>query len=231
MKRILSASLVAALALAGSGGLAPRGSPSEYPAHSYAGQLAVAASAVSADQARKIFGARIDQAGYLVFEVALYPEAGSEATVSLGDFALRLGADGSTMRAAEPDVVAAAVIPDPAFNQPAIPGKVHVSTETTIGYESGGYGQRGGVYAAQGVGVSNYPDPPAPPPNTAAKDRTRDQLEQSLTAKQLPTGRITQPVAGYLYFPKPSGHARKDGFQLSWFGETGQARMTVPPAK
>ena len=44
MKRVLSTSLVAALAMAGSGGLAPRGSPSEYPAHSYAGQLAVAAS-------------------------------------------------------------------------------------------------------------------------------------------------------------------------------------------
>jgi hypothetical protein len=60
---------------------------------------------------------------------------------------------------------------------------------------------------------------------------TRDQLDESLASRQLPTGRITQPVAGYLYFPKPSGRARKDGFQLSWFGETGQARMTVPPAK
>lgn len=231
MKRILSMPLAAALAMAGGGGLAPRSAPSEYPAHAYVGQMAVAAAAISADQAKKIFGARIDQAGYLLFEVALYPEAGSEVTVSLGDFALRLGSDGSTMRAAEPGVVAVAAVPDPAFDQPKTPSKVHVSTETTIGYESGSYGRPGGVYTGQGVGVSNYPDAPPPQPNTAAKDRARDQLEQTLTDKQLPTGRITKPVAGYLYFPKPSGHTRKDGYQLSWLGEIGQARMTVPPAK
>ena len=127
--------------------------------------------------------------------------------------------------------MAVAAVPYPAIRQPDPPGKVHVSTETTIGYESGGYGRPGGVYTAQGVGVSNYPDQPPAPPNTVTKDASRDQVEQALTAKQLPTGHITQPVAGYLYFPKPSGHARKDGFHLSWFGETGQARMTVPPAK
>jgi hypothetical protein len=212
-------------------GLTPRGGPSDYPAHASAGQLTVAAAAVSADQAKKIFGARIDQAGYLAFEVALYPEKGSEPTVSLDDFTLSLGADNSTMRAAEPGVVAVAAVPYPAIRQPDLPGKVHVSTETSIGYESGGYGRPGGVYTAQGVGVSNYPDPQPAPPTTVVKDASRDRVEQSLTAKQLPVGRITQPVAGYLYFPKPSGRTRKDGFHLSWFGETGQAKMTVPPAK
>jgi len=231
MKRILSMPLAATLAIAGAG-LAPRSAPSEYPAHAYVGRLAVAAAAISADQAKKIFGARIDQAGYVVFEVALYPEAGSDVTVSLGDFALRLGADGSTMRAAEPNVVAVATVPDPAFDQHKTPAKVHVSTESTIGYESGTYGRPGGVYTSQGVGVSNYPDPPPPPPNTAARDHARDQLEQTLADKQLPTGLITRPVAGYLYFPKPNGHARKDaGYQFSWLGEIGQARMTVPLPK
>jgi hypothetical protein len=228
MKRILSMPLMAALAIAGSG-LAPRGGPSDYPAHASAGQLAVAAAAVSADQAKKIFGARIDQAGYLVFEVALYPEPGSEATVSLDDFTLRLGADGSTMRAAEPDVVATAVVPYPPASQPSIPSKVHAGTETVLVHESAP-NPRSGVGTIEEVGVGSSTDPP-PPPNTAAKDRTRGQLDQSLAEKQLPTGRITQPVAGYLYFPKPNGRTRKDGFQLTWFGESGQAKLTVPPAK
>ncbi len=221
--------LLAAVATAG-GGLTPRGGPSDYPAHAYVGQLAVAAAAVPADQAKKILGARIDQAGYVVLEVALYPEAGSEVTVSISDFALRLGAAGSVMRAAEADVVANAAIPDPAFNEPKTPSNVHVTTETNVGYEAGGYG-RPGVYAGQGVAVSNYPEAPTPPPNTAVKDRARDRLEQALTDNQLPTGRITRPVAGYLYFPKPKGNARKDGYQLSWLGENGQAKMTVPPPK
>jgi len=231
MKRVLSMPLVAALAIAGSG-LAPRGGPSEYPAHASAGRLTVAAAAVSADQAKKIFGARIDQAGYLVFEVALYPEPGSEANVSSGDFALRLGTDGAIMRAAEPDVVAATVIPDPALKAPPTPSRLPVYVEVTMGRQAGDpYGRNGGVYNDQGIGVGNYPSPPPPPPNTAAKDRTRGQLEQSLADKQLPAGRITQPVAGYLYFPKPNGRTRKDGFQLTWFGESGQAKLTVPPAK
>jgi hypothetical protein len=231
MKRVLSIPLVAALALAGDG-LAPRSNPSEYPAHASAGKLTVAAEAVSAEQAKKIFGAKIDQAGYLVFEVALYPEPGSEADVSIGDFALRVGVDGSTMRAAEPDVVAAAVIPDPALRPPDTPSKLPVHVEATMGRESGGgYGRPGGVYTDQGVGVGNYPSPPPPPPNIAAKDQARASLDGWLAAKQLPTGRITHPVAGYLYFPKPTGHGRKDGYQLTWLGEAGQARMTVPPAK
>jgi len=229
MKRVVAVPLLAALAMAG--GLAPRGAPSDYPAHAYAGRTAVAAAAVSADQARKLFGARIDQAGYVVFEVALYPEVGSDCNVSLGDFALRLGADGSTMRAAEPGVVAAATIPDPAFDQPKMPSKVHVSSDSTIGYESGTYGRPGGVYAGQGVGVSSYPDPPQPQPNTAAKDRARDQLEQALADRLLPTGPISRPVAGYLYFPKPSGHGRKGSYELSWMGEAGRARMSMPAAK
>jgi hypothetical protein len=229
MKRILSMPLVAALAVAGSG-LAPRSGPSEYPAHASAGQLTLAAAAVSADQAKKILGARIDQAGYLVFEVALYPEPGSEGTVSLGDFTLRQGADGTIMRASEPDVVATAVVPYPPASQPSIPGKVHAGTETVLVHESAP-NPRSGVGTIEEVGVGPSTDTPPPPPNTAAKDRTRNQLEQSLTEKQLPTGRITQPVAGYLYFPKPNGRTRNNGFELTWFGESGQARMTVPPAK
>jgi hypothetical protein len=227
MKRILSLPTVALLAMAASG-LAPRGGPSEYPAHASAGQLTVAAAAVSVDQAKKIFGARIDQAGYLVFEVALYPEPGSEATVSLGDFALRLGADGNSVRAAEPEVVAAATIPDHILGQPESQGNVNVSTSS--GHPSTDIGPKGGVSNSQGIGVTSYPDAP-PPPNAGAKAAARKRLDQSLASKQLPTGRITQPVAGYLYFPKPSGRARKDGFELSWSGENGQAKLTVPPGK
>jgi hypothetical protein len=230
MKLILSMPLVAALVMAGDG-LAPRSGPSEYPAHASAGQLTVAAVAVSADQAKRILGARIDQAGYLVFEVALYPEPGSGSSVSLGDFALRLGADGSTMRAAEPDVIAAATIPYQDLGQHEPLGSTKVVAEASASHGAGSVGPSGGIASTQGIGVGDYPDVPPPPPNAGAKAAARDRLKQALTSKQLPTGLITRPVAGYLYFPKPSGHGRKDGFQLSWLGENGQARMTVPPAK
>jgi len=230
MKRILSMPLVAALAMAGEG-LAPRGGPSDYPAHASAGQLTVAAAAVSTDQAKKIFGARVDQAGYLVFEVALYPEPGSEATVSLADFALRVGADGSITRAAQPEAIAAATIPDRAVEQSESLGNTKVVAEAGTSHGAGSIGPSGGVASTQGIGVGDYPGAPQPPPNAGAKAAARKRLGQSLTSSQLPAGRITQPVAGYLYFPKPPGRARKDGFELSWSGENGQAKLTVPPAK
>ncbi|HEY1185970.1 MAG TPA: hypothetical protein VGE89_17380 [Bryobacteraceae bacterium] len=229
MKRVLSMPLVAALAIAGTG-LAPRGGPSDYAAHASAGQLTVAATTVSTDQVKKIFRARIDQAGYIVFEVALYPEPGSEANVYLGDFALCLGPDGTTVRAAEPGVIAAATIPDPAFGQPKLQNDANIATSTSSGHGTADIGPKGGVSASQGIGVNTYPDSP-PPPNAAAKAAARDRLDQSLTSRQLPTGRITEPVAGYLYFPKPPGRARNNGFELSWSGESGQAKLTVPPAK
>lgn len=230
MKRILSMPLVAALAIAGSG-LAPRGGPSDYPAHATAGHLTVAAAAVPVDQAKKIFGARIDQAGYLVFEVALYPEPGSEANVSLSDFALRPAAEGSITSTAAPDVIAAATIPYAGLEPTETLGSTKVVAEAGGSPGAGGIGPAGGIANTQGIGVGDYPGAPPPPPNAAAKAAARNRLKQALTAKQLPACRITEPVAGYLYFPKPSGRSRKDGFQLSWLGNNGQATMTVPPAK
>lgn len=227
MKRILSLPLVAALAMAGSG-LAPRGGPSDYPAHATAGHITVAAAVVSVEQVKKIFGARIDQAGYLVFEVALYPEQGSDANVTLSDFALRPAAEGSGTSAAAPDAIAAATIPYPGVEPHETLGSTKVVAEAGSLPSAGGIGPAGGIANTQGIGVGDYPGAPPPPPNAAAKAAARKRLTAALAGKQLPAGRITEPVAGYLYFPKPSGRSRKDGFQLSWIGENGQANMTVP---
>lgn len=227
MKWIFSIPLAALLAMAGDG-LAPRGGPSDYPAHASAGRLTVAAAAVSVDQAKKTFGARIDQAGYLAFEVALYPEPGSEVNVSLSDFALRLGEDGSSVRAAEPDVVAAATIPAPGFGQASLDDKVVVTRTNGIGTAAGGTGT---IHGVQGATRGDYSDDAPPPPSAGAKAAARKRLDESLTSRQLPAGRITQPVAGYLYFPKPPGRVHKDSLQLSWLGENAHATMTLPPVK
>jgi hypothetical protein len=229
MKWIFSILLAALLAMAGDG-LAPRGGPSDYPAHASAGRLTLAVAAVSVDQAKKVFGARIDQAGYLAFEVALYPEPGSEVAVSLSDFALRLGEDGSSVRAAEPDVIAAATIPAPGFEQSNAQDndKVTVAKTNGIGTAAGGTGT---IHGVQGATRGDYSDEAPPPPSAGAKAAARKRLDQSLTSRQLPAGRITQPVAGYLYFPKPPGRARKDSFQLSWLGENTHVTLIVPPLK
>jgi hypothetical protein len=230
MKQFLLTGLATCLLLAdGNSGLAPRGNCSNYSACAKANGVAIGAEALSAAQAKKIFAADLDRAGYLVFEVAVYPEDSFSTDLALRNFELR--ADGTFLRPAESDVVAVAAIPDPALPKSPPPGNIHVITETTVGYGTGGYG-RGGVYTEQRVGVTNYPEPPAPPaPPSTSKDRKRDDLESTLADHALPAVRANHPVAGYMYFPKPDRAGKIKQYQLTWSGPDGAVSVTIPAAK
>jgi hypothetical protein len=89
-------------------GIRPRPSASDYPAHETAGGITVAAAAIPADQVRKLFATDLNKAGYLVFEVAVYPEQGKTADLDSGDFMLKIGSDGDVIRAASPQAIASA---------------------------------------------------------------------------------------------------------------------------
>jgi hypothetical protein len=66
--------------------------------------------------------------------------------------------------------------------------------------------------------VTNYPPPPpSPPPGAPAKDQRRYDLEIALGSKALPAGQITQPIAGYLYFPKPTTRHKGDPYDLALY--------------
>ena len=77
----------------------------------------------------------------------------------------------------------------------------------------------------------NYLPPPsqAPPPRGARPDRTT--LKQELEDKELPTGRTTEPVAGYLYFPKSSTKQKNPEHELIWYRTAGQIRLSIPSPK
>lgn len=214
--------LAATAVLAQNGGFVPRPSPADYSGHTATKSATFAASQIPPEEVRKLFAADLNHAGYLVFEVAIYPAPNGQVDLTPADFMLRVPPDGSTMRPAEPQVVAVATIPydKHTSDRPTLPGNVQVYTEATIGYESGGPYRRGGVYTGGGVGVGvgNPPVPPPPPPSSRTKDQARDELEGLLVSRALPAGLITQPVAGYLYFPKPAGKRKVDHYELSWFG-------------
>ncbi|HXR34407.1 MAG TPA: hypothetical protein VN754_00555 [Candidatus Binataceae bacterium] len=233
MKLTILIGLAAGLLPAGgNSGLPPRGSCSEYAACVTANGLAVGAAAVSPAQAKRIFAVDLDRAGYLVFEVAVYPANGVPVDLALQDFELRAGSGGSFLQAAEPGIVAVAAIPDPALQNPPAQGTIRVVDESTIGYSTGGYGRKDGVYTGESVGVTNYPAPPAPPPTAnASKDHKRDDLEAALAGHAIPIGGTSRAIAGYLYFPKPGHAAKVRQYQLTWSGTGGPARMTVPSPK
>jgi len=221
--------MAAAVAAAGEHGMAPRSDPADYAAHSTAKGVTIAASVIPADQLKKLFSADIGR-GYVVFEVAVYPAAGVEPEVAVSDFTLRTPPDATTMRAAGAEAVAAGTIPYDKHtpSQPtSLPGNINVYTESTIGYETGGNGRRGGVYTGGGVAVTNYPTPAPPPSSSPSKDQRRDELQIALQDKALPEGRIAAPVAGYLYFPKPASRHKIDNYELAWYGADGTVRLKV----
>lgn len=218
---------IAALpAFAQNPGITPRPGASDYPAHVTVKNLTIAAAAVPAAEVKKIFAADLDKAGYIVVEVAMYPEKGPQPDITPADFLLRIQSGSSTMRPAEPSVVAAATVPyDKHQGAPPLPGKVQVYTETTIGYESGPYHR--GVYAGGGVAVGIGDPPIPPPPPGPSKDQVRDDLETLLSAKALPAGQTAQPVAGYLYFPKPTARHKSDSYELAWYGPDATAKLVL----
>ncbi len=236
MKRIATiGSLAAVLVAAPNSGIRPRGSSSDYPAHQTAGDVTVAAAWIAPDQVRKIFATDLNRGGYIAIEVGVYPEAGHQIDLQSGDFMLQIGANSETVRAASAQTVAA-VLQKKNTPPPPTSGDITVVPSATIGYESGGYdpatGRRThGVYTGAGVGVGvggGGPQPPGP----AATDRDRATMQQELEDKGLPQGKTTAAVAGYLYFPKPSGKVKSTAAELTYYGAPRQIKLRVPaPAK
>ena len=253
----------AAVLLAGDQpGIPPRAA-SDYAAHVNVGGVTLAASVVPAEQVKKLFSKDLNHAGYIVVEVAVIPESGTTADFASAEFTLRVGTDATILAAQTPRSVAGGEKPSTASKSktPQLPGNIHVYQTETIGYESGGYGRRGGVYTGtsttvgvgdRGVGPApdprgcdpsgadprtgrypgaGCPPPPMPDPQTSKPPKDNAGLQKELEDKALPEGRTALAVAGYLYFVRPSTKQRNPDYRLSWYRVGGEARLTLPPAK
>lgn len=217
----------------GEDGIRPRGNASDYTAHETADGVTLAAAIVPADQVRKLFATDLNKGGYIVVEVGIFP-AGKTADVSFRDFVLRVGSESTFLRAADPRAIAS-VLRQKNTLPPRKNNDVTIYPTATIGYESGpsydpstGRQRPRGVYTGAGVNIETgggSPQYPAP----GSTDRDQATMEQELRDKVLPEGKATQPVAGYLFFPRPNGKARNALYELEWFRENGKLRISVPP--
>lgn len=213
--------LLLALASAVAGdGIPARGSADDYPAHQTVGKVAVGAAYIPPAQVKKLFGEDLDKRGWLVFEVGVFPVDATQTDVSPDDFKLRQGKDAGITRAATPHMVASDVRPQKSTT-PKLPENVHVYNTDTIIY-SGGH-----VYTESGTAVAVGKDPHAPAPPPPSADQAG--LEQQLEEKSLPGVKTAKAVAGYVFFPKPSGDKHAD-FELLYFGLDGQITLKLPPA-
>jgi hypothetical protein len=232
MKRLACLCLTTGLLLAGDGnGIRPRGTAADYPAHETAGGTTIAGAIIPPDQVRRMFSADLDHAGYIVVEVAIYPE-NREVDLSSNDFMLRLGSESDASRAVSARTLAASLYKKD-NRQPKVGPPIDVATSSTIGWENGRdpiTGQRrSGVYTGGGVGVGTgtgrgYPDDPQRPAPTG---RDRATVEQELLDKALPEGPTRRPVAGYLYFPKPSKKTKNASCEITFYGEPEKIRLLL----
>jgi hypothetical protein len=121
----------------------------------------------------------------LVVEVALYPQKDRERNVSLADFSLHLAGTDTVVKPTRAAAIAAklpqqSISPDevivtPSAEAAAGPHNRHIEAETAVD-----------VLDGKPIPVS---------------DRDRAVAEAQLTDKALPEGKVSSPVAGYLYFP------------------------------
>ena len=231
MKRFVLATLaVCAAAAAGSdtgGGVRPRPDLSDYPAQEATSQVTIAAEALSPGEVRNTFATNLNN-GWIVVEVALYPKAALNVDPSA--FVLRVNHDGrrSVIRPATAETIAGVLQRKEA---PPEPANVTLYPSVGVGYGNGPgyYGRGGGLTTAVGVGVGIGQAGSPPPPASTPADRTTMELE--LSEKAVPAGPAAKPVAGYLYFPRPSGKLDGAQLELSYDMENTLIRLALPAVK
>ena len=59
------------------------------------------------------------------------------------------------------------------------------------------------------------------------KTQKRATISQELWEKSLPDGKTAQPVAGYLYFPKPPGRAKDAAWELRYEPASGRTKLPL----
>jgi hypothetical protein len=236
MKRLTLLSVaLAAFVYGQTPGMRPRPDAQSYAAKEQVPGATLAATALSAAQVKSAFGSDTYK-GYLVVEVAIYPDSGGSFTVSPKDFMLKIGETGELLRPSAPATVALTI--DERNNPqrtPDIRKRADVTMTSTIGYDSAGTynpntGRRqGAVYAGTEVDVSPGRTVPSQP--HANKGRGFDSMEAELSDKALPEGSFSRPVAGFLYFQAPKKKA-SGNYNLDYLADAGRFKLDVPaPAK
>lgn len=205
-------------------GTTPRASAEKYHSHAQKDGFSLGAELLSKKEASRVFAADVNRC-CLVVQIAVYPKKDEPIELSLFDFSLVEVNSDKPVRPESPTTVAAKL-----EKKKNPPGGVDVATYGGVGYESGTYidpvtGQPvhvRGVSTSAGVGVSTGNSTPA-----HIADHDREIIERELYEKGLPEAKVSIPVAGYLYFPRPN--AKKDAkYQLVYSGRSEPLTLSLP---
>ena len=249
MKRSVVAGLVSALLLMASApGIRPRAAADSYPSHQDKQDLSIGAALIPPEQAKKMFAADLNHAGYVVIEVGVFPGPGQDVDLNPHDFMLSVGGNSVALRPVDAGTIAEIVagkqdVPAPRSG----PHDINTSTGISVGRVSypdpvTGRQTSGTVTTTEtGVGIGGPAPQPcrggygcdeAPMPQPAPQrspTQTASILSQELWEKGLPDGKTVHPVAGYLYFPKPAKKSKDAAWELRY--ETSDGVTKLPLSK
>jgi hypothetical protein len=184
----------------------PRAEAAAYPVYRQQPQLSVGAKLLSAREVEQKFSTPLGK-HYLVVEVAVFPVGAVKLRPE--DFTLRAGSDDQAFFPSAPEDIARVFA-----NSGPAPRRGGIFPSMGVGYQNGPWGR--GVSTGVGVGVAGGPRPYP----RGAMDANRRVIENELRDKSLPEGSLTQPVAGYLYFPVKQKRNAHYNLELTRNGET-----------
>jgi hypothetical protein len=230
---------VAFILSAGSPGVRPRAAATDYPAHQSTANFTIGAALIPRGEVKKIFATDLNGGGYVVVEVGVFPSQGRDADFSPGDFMLLTDTGKVAARPVDADAVAGAIGRD---HEPSPRKQSDIYTSTGVSIDriptvdpvTGRRTNTTVVGTQEGVGVGAPPancrfsncdgSPPYPVPGAAPN---RGAMEQELWEKSLPDGKTAVAVAGYLYFPKPSGKTKNGTWELMMDGPDGRVKLML----
>ena len=232
------------LLMAASPGIRPRADASNYPVHREQADFSIGAALIPPEQAKKMFKLDLNHAGYVVIEIGVFPAAGKDVDLYPSDFTLFVGEKLVALRPVSADTIAEVVAGRTEPPRPRGPVGVDSSAGISVGRESypdpvtGRRTTRTVTETDAGVGVGSAPgscrgydcDPnaPVPPTSQPSSTQTANTISQDLWEKSLPDGKTVRAVAGYLYFPKPTGKAKNAAWELRYESADVKTQLPLP---
>jgi hypothetical protein len=195
----------------------PRADATAYPVYRLQPQLSIGAKLLSSSEIETKFSTPIGK-HYLVVEVGAFPADAKPVPLRAQSFTLRIANDDDqAFFPATPEDIAGALTP----KNGGRPRNVGFFPGVGVGYGRGPWGPSTNVGVGVGVGG------PRPYPRNTADTNYRT-IVQELRDKSLPEGDLTQPVAGYLYFPLNGKRAKNYNLELNQNGQTVSLALPTP---
>jgi hypothetical protein len=175
-------------------GVAPRPSAADYAVHAELQGVEVGATQLTPDEVRKTFVTDLNSC-CLVFEVALYPAKWKSPEVALKDFTYRVVGTDTAIKPSSPGMLALTL-------QLVSRARTDFTPHGSVGvvYDTGGYDPATGQMRGRGVGTSADVSLGAGQSGARPTEGDRELMQTELSGRSLPEGKLSTPVAGYLYF-------------------------------